>query len=80
MVVKKTDSLGIEILNSISIDETGKAIKPVKTKEEAINDKGESSLTLFEVYEDGKVVGYFSLETKTYDKWVKEYKLEGVEI
>lgn len=77
---KKTDSLGVEILASVSMEETGKAIKPVKTKEEAINKQNQSLLTLFEVYEDNKVVGYFTLKTSTYNKWTVEYKLEGVEI
>ncbi len=80
MEIKKTDSLGIEILTSISQDETGNAIKPVKTKEEAIENKEEAKLTLFEVYEAEEVVGYFTIETETYNKWVQDYKLEGVEI
>ncbi len=79
MIVKKTDSLGLEILNSIVQDEIGNAIKPVKTKEEAINDKS-SSFILFEIYEEGKIIEYFTLSEEVYYKWVKEYKLEGIEI
>lgn len=80
MEIKKTDSLGIEILTSISTDEIGKAIKIEKTKEKAINNKEEVTLTLFEVMEADEVAGYFTIATETYNKWVKEYKLEGVEI
>ncbi len=80
MEIKKTDSLGLEILSSISTDETGKAIKPVNEKEEAIKNMEKSSLTLFEVYEGEEIVSYFALETDVYNKWTKEYKLQGVEI
>ncbi len=80
MKTVKTDSLGIEILSSISIEETGNAIKPVKRKDEAINNQNENELTLFEVYDQNEVVGYFTLKSQVYDDWVKEYKLEGVEL
>lgn len=80
MKIAKTDSLGIEILNKIIFEEGGTKIVPAKTQEEAINGYDTDSLTVFEVLEQDKVIGYFTLETSVYETWTKEYKLEGVEI
>lgn len=67
------------MLNSISQDETGKAIKPVKTKEEAMISENKKEI-LFIIWENNIEDGFFLLEEETYEQWKKDYKLEGVEI
>ncbi len=74
----KTDSLGLEILNSISMDEDNKKIK-IFNNENEIENKENNSI-LFEIHNQNKIEGFFTLNEQTYLKWVKEYKLEGVEI
>ncbi len=76
----KTDSLGIEILNSISVGETKKELVMHKTEEEATNGIDASTNTLFEVFENEEVVSYFVIETETYNNWIEEYQIEGVEL
>ncbi len=80
MNVVKTDSLGVEILNSIAVGETNNELVMHKTKEEATKEKDTSVITLFEVYENEEVVSYFVLETETYNNWIEEYQIEGVEL
>lgn len=79
MEIIKTDSLGLEILNNIAKDEIGKQIKPTKNKDDAII-KNNDDYILFEMYEQNKIVGYFTLDKNLYNKWVIEYKIEGVEL
>ncbi len=80
MNIINTDSLGLEILNSISLDETQTDIKVYKTKDEAIESKELETITLFQVTENEKVISYFVLDTKTYTNWIEDYKIKGVEI
>ncbi|BDU67393.1 MAG: hypothetical protein TYPL_0460 [Candidatus Tyloplasma litorale] len=80
MRIIKTDSLGVEMLNFASMEETKKTIKKFKTKEEAIFQKDLEKIILFEVIENKKIEAYFTIEIIDYKKWLKDYKLEGVEI
>ncbi|NQX83226.1 MAG: hypothetical protein HRS50_00730 [Mycoplasmataceae bacterium] len=80
MKIVKTDSLGIEILNKIILDESGDIIKLVKTKKKLINGYDDELFIVFEVYDQNKIIGYFSLKKETYVCWTKKYKLKGIEI
>ena len=77
----KTDSLGLEILSSIHREEFKKEIKVFKSKDELLmKNKQIEKMTLFEMYDQEKIVGYFILDTKKYNKWILDYKMEGIEI
>ncbi len=80
MKVIKTDSLGIEILNSISLDETKKELVLFNDKEKVLQNLDVTKIILFEVSENNKVTKYFVIEEDVYNKWVDEYKIEGVEL
>ncbi len=80
MKVIKTDSLGIEILNSISLDETKKELVLFNNKEKVLQNLDVTKIILFEVLENNKVTKYFVIEEDIYNKWVNEYKIEGVEL
>lgn len=80
MEIKRTDSLGLEILNGIIKMESGNAIKPEKLKEEAIKNIDQDNSILFVIYEGKIEKEYFVLDIEKYNKWVNDYKLEGVEI
>ena len=76
----KTDSLGFEMLNFASIEETKKTIQKFKTKDLAIAKKDLEKIILFEIFENKEIIEYFTIKEIEYKKWLKDYKLEGVEI
>ena len=80
MKTAKTDSLGLEILSSIHKEKYNKEIKVLGKKDELIKNRNIENMTLFEIYNQEKIVGYFLLDTKQYKQWTLDYKMEGIEI
>ena len=80
MKTVKTDSLGLEMLSSIHNEKYKKRIKVTNQKEELLKNKNIKNMTLFEMYDQEKIVGYFLLDSKEYEQWTLDYKMEGIEI
>ena len=68
MKTVKTDSLGLEILSSIHNEKYKKRIKVINKKDELLKNKNIENITLFEMYDQEKIVGYFLLDTKEYEQ------------
>ena len=68
------------MLSSIYRDKFKKEIEIKKLKNELVNNKNIDEMTLFEIYENKEIVGYFLLNTKEYQQWILDYKMEGIEI
>ena len=63
------------------LEEYEQKLKKFKTKEEALSNKEDEQLILFEIYQEENIIeAYFVLDENIYNKLSKEYKLKGVEI
>jgi len=56
------------MLSSIYRDKFKKEIEIKKLKNELVNNKNIDEMTLFEIYENKEIVGYFLLNTKEYQQ------------
>ncbi len=68
------------MLSSIYREKFKKEIKILKNKNDITKDKNIDKKTLFEIYEQDKIIGYFILDTNVYQQWIKDYKMKGIEI
>lgn len=68
------------MLSSVYRQLNKKEMKIFSKKDDILKDKNIDKMTLFEVYEQEKIIKYFYLETQVYEKWTVDYKMKGIEI